>query len=46
MLSLQGAIRRMMFVLQRMIDCRDVSDETVTWECTNKALQIGHQITE
>ena len=45
-MSLQGAIRGMIFVLQRMIDCRDVSEGTVAWEHTNEALQIGRQAVE
>jgi len=46
MLSLQGAIRRMISVLQRMVDCRDVSEGIVAWEHTNEALRIGRQTVE
>ncbi|QCE06661.1 hypothetical protein DEO72_LG9g1675 [Vigna unguiculata] len=37
---------RMISVLQRMVDCRDVSEGIVAWEHTNEALRIGRQTVE
>ncbi|KOM43564.1 hypothetical protein LR48_Vigan05g116900 [Vigna angularis] len=40
---IKGVTRHVMTILQRMIDCRDMSEDTVAWGKTNKALQVARE---
>jgi len=40
---LQGLFRRIVNVLQRMIDCRDMEEGTRAYEGTQEALQYARQ---
>jgi len=42
----QGAIKRIVNGLQRMIDCKDVSEGTIAWDRTHELLQIARDAIE
>ena len=43
LLSLQGALKRVAAILQRMVDCREVSEGTIAWNSTQEALQVTRE---
>jgi len=42
----QSAMKCIVSDLQQMIDCRDVSEGTIAWDCTHELLQIARDATE
>ena len=42
----QSAMKCIVSDLQQMIDCRDISEGTIAWDCTHELSQIARDATD